>query len=289
MRKFKDALHIVQSDIHAGGTTSLFPPGQFQLLTGGFYSASYLQGLIREQHIEHIDKLAIKRKGKRAVVTFNGDMIDGDHHGTHEIISGNPKVQRDIATELIDEFLTGIGFDEKKGDSLRFTMGTPAHVGQIAQEEEAIAEDFNAIPWIPAGNDTPARYLWPEVKLKINNTSFTVRHRGPGLGRRPHTTEGALYRFLRDRWTEHLLNGRSVSDWYVFSHYHQFISTGYTVPGHEQTLNGVITPSWQLRTMYGHGFGEYDQIGGIYFEVGENDCKLKYNLMEYDEVKEETA
>ena len=123
MQKYKDALHAIPADLHGGSTTSLCPAGQFQLLTGGYYSASYLQGLILEQWHEYCENVGNDRKKKRLIVTFNADLIDGEHHGTHEIITKNLKTQRDIASELIDEFLTEVDFNKKNGDSLRFTMG----------------------------------------------------------------------------------------------------------------------------------------------------------------------
>jgi hypothetical protein len=244
-----------------------------------------LQGLIREQWVEYIQTVGGQRKGKRLIVVINADVVEGNHHGTVEIISPLPIDQRDIASCLIDEFLVGVGYDAKH-DSLRFTKGTPAHAGQIASEEEAIAADFDAVPFLPAGADSKARYLHPRLRLSINGKKFYIRHQGPSVGKRVHTEENSLYLYLKDQY----LRRRELFDYYIFSHRHRYMEACYSRPSEGITLNGRITPSWQMRTGYGELFSDSDQIGAMTFEISKaGDVKETLSMMEYEQERLEVC
>jgi len=281
-----DAVLAILADMHSGGTTSLAPRGQFQLLSGGYYNPSYLQGLIREQWVENIQAVKEQRKGKRLIVVINGDVIEGNHHGTVEIISPLAIDQRDIASQLIDEFLVYVGYDSKKGDTLRFTKGTPAHAGRIASEEEAIAADFDAVPFLPAGADSKARYLHPRLRLSINGRTFYIKHQGPSVGKRVHTEDNSLYLFLKDQY----LRRGELFDYYIFSHRHQYTEACYSKPSAGVTLNGRITPSWQMRTGYGELFSDSDQIGALSFSISRmGEIKESLSMMEYEQERLEVC
>lgn len=285
--KFKDATVAHLCDLHSGGSTALCQRGQVQLLSGGYYTPSYLQGLIREQWREFIGTVKAARHKRRLIVVVNGDVIDGDHHDTVELITPVLKNQRDIASELIDEFLTGTDYSPKNGDSLRFTMGTPAHAGQIAEQEEAIAEDFGAVPFIPAGADTKARYLFPEVKLIVNGAKFYFRHQGPSVGRLVHTQENALYRFLKNEYLKSLA-GAYLADYYTFAHRHQYAEATFYKPSEGVKLHARIAPSWQMRTGYGMNFSDHDEIGGMFYQVDgeqitEHLIRMQFEPTQYEE------
>jgi len=281
-----DAVLAVFSDIHGGGATALMPKGQYQLLSGGYYNPSYLQGLIREQWQEYIYKVKGLRKGKRLIVAINGDLIEGVHHATVEIISQVMNDHRDIASRVIDEFLVGVGYDAKKGDSLRFTKGTQAHAGQLAAEEEEIAADFDPVPFIPAGADKPARYLHPRLRLSINGRTFYIKHQGASVGKRVHTEENSLYLFLKDQY----LRRGELFDYYIFSHRHRYAEACYNKPSAGVCLNGRITPSWQMRTSYGELFSDGDQIGGMAFEISKaGEIKEHLCMMEFEQERLEVC
>lgn len=287
----QDAIHAIVADLHAGGTTALCTEW-VDLLTGGWYRPSYLQGVIRQQWLEYINAVKVARQGKRLIVTFNGDLIDGYHHRSVEIITPLKNVQRNIAIELIDEFLVGTDFDTNKGDALRFTMGTGAHAGQTAHDEEVIAMDFGDVvtPHVPEGSDAKARILFPEVKLSINGYKHFIRHQGPSVSKRVHLEDGGLYRFMKNEFFSHKIKGSDYADVYTFSHRHNFVSSIYTDGHNGVEIQGCITPSWQMRTHYAVPLASQESFGGVYYEynVGEKP-KLHVVKSEFEQSKYEVA
>ena len=224
MRQFKDALLAPIADIHAGGSTALFPPHQMELLVGN-RSPGYMQDIIRRQWQEVIDNINKRRIKRRLIIVLNGDMVDGNHHGSVENYSPLMVDQIAIAEELIDELLTGINFG--KSDQLYMTKGTYAHVGIQAQAEESIAKNFGAIPFIPEGRDEPARYLWYQVKLNINNVKYQIQHEGARIGSRPWTQDNGMNLLLKSKYWKHLLGEHELADWYIYAHLHNYLQATY--------------------------------------------------------------
>ena len=84
-----DVLAVV-SDLHTNSTIGLCPP-RFPLDDGGEYVASKAQRWLWtnwQNYIANVSQTA-QEYNCRIVTVFNGDLLDGDHHGTAQIITRN--------------------------------------------------------------------------------------------------------------------------------------------------------------------------------------------------------
>jgi len=279
MKTYKDAILVPISDIHSGGSTALFPDHQMQLAVGN-REPGYIQKIIRRQWLESLDLIKQRRNKRRLILVLNGDMVDGDHHGSVENFSTLQADQVEIACELIDELLQRIGFDSKT-DKLYMTKGTYVHAGKQAQAEEQIARNFDAVPFISAGEEEQTRYLHHQLKLSINGRRFNIQHEGATVGRRPWTEDNGLFYLLKTKWFKHLQGKHDLADYYIYSHLHQYQQATYA-PQPDVTLNARITPAWQFRTSYAEKFDEMDKVGNYYLTIDSDGTVKEYlDQLEY--------
>ena len=125
----------VVSDLHAGSTVALCPP-KIQLDDGGEYHASKPQLWLWErwQHFWREGEQLRRRLDAHCIDLFNGDMTEGDHHKTTQILSGNPTAQAAVVDAVMKVPLA------TKPDNIVMIRGTEAHVGPSAAFEERIAK-----------------------------------------------------------------------------------------------------------------------------------------------------
>jgi len=242
------------SDTHAGGTTALCPP-QISLDDGGHYTASRAQRWLWECWQSFWERVEVARSAAKAdlVVVCNGDVVDGNHHGTTQILSGNPNAQAAVVNEILRVPLS-LG-----PSALLFIRGTEAHVGQSAAQEERIADGLrrDGRPII-ADPDTGAASWWKRT-LDIQGVHIEFAHHGK-IGTRPSTKMTAVYSQAFDVWTEHNLRGERPPDLALRSHMHRFADTGKAYP-----TRLIQMPAWQLATSYVHRIAPNSlaDIGGI--------------------------
>src|SRR3990167_1222564 len=87
----------VVSDLHCGSSTALCPP-TVTLDDGGVYAASKAQRWLWESWLVFWRRAAslCKQHNARLIFVHNGDLTEGEHHGTTQILSGNPTAQADV-------------------------------------------------------------------------------------------------------------------------------------------------------------------------------------------------
>jgi len=187
--KTKPAILAISSDHHAGSTVGLCPP-VFNLDDGGTYKASTAQRWLWSCWLDYIaavqNTAAAHDTGYTAIM--NGDIIEGNHHHTTQVISNNETTQMRIAEAALSPLL-------EDADAAYFVRGTPAHVGGQARLEERIAESYY---W----EHDPARSLtvkdgdnytrW-HLALDVNGTLFDIGHHG-AIGRLPWTKANGVNR-----------------------------------------------------------------------------------------------
>ena len=147
---------ICISDIHAGCKMALCPPGEIRLDDGGTYKGSKFQRKMwtwwREFWDEWVPRVT---RGEPYAVVFNGDAIDGVHHGSTTQISHNLVDQARIAKMILAPIV------EMCEGRFYMIRGTEAHGGSSLASEESLAESLNAIP------DEEGRYaryeLWKYI------------------------------------------------------------------------------------------------------------------------------
>ncbi|MEA1999646.1 MAG: hypothetical protein U9N61_10060 [Euryarchaeota archaeon] len=233
----KGILIALPGDEHCGSTTGLMPPGEWKFETGGSYYPSPAQQWLYEQWETAWHKIRKLRKGRKLIVVNMGDAIDGAHHKTLELVTQNTDEQALIHIECMDRAMKIAG----KFDSLYYIRGTESHV---TTKEEFIADDLGAV------QKRPGSHVWDQLFLEGNSTLIDLCHHGAGVGRRAWT-KGNSFRSMMVSYYYYLLDaGHRIPRYVVRAHQHQH--THRTIKDRKYNMDGLITPSFQLKTHYGH-------------------------------------
>lgn len=200
-----------------------------------------------------------RRKGWLGVL-LNGDLVDGDHHHTYQIISRDLAIQKHALWQCMEPVI------RKKPDAWIIIRGTESHVGQAGAAEESFArslKDAGHTVW--HNQDTGSLTHWHFLG-EINGVRIDAGHHGKGIGSRPWTEQNAVnanaleiyldYRRARDM-------GQATEDYphlAIRSHFHRYFDSGQAQP-----TRLVQTPAFQLATSYVHKklLGKLADIGGL--------------------------
>lgn len=123
-------------DVHAGSPVGLCPP-TVRLDDGGLYQASHFQAKLLEAWLDYWTQAEAMKGGGQLVSILNGDVIDGDHHRTIQLVTHNLEIQRRMAMELLDPM-------RRMSDAVIFVRGTDAHDGRLSTDLEGIARELGA-------------------------------------------------------------------------------------------------------------------------------------------------
>lgn len=254
--KQTDTFLVVPSDLHSGGTTSLFP--HYKDLPNGYWQFKHTRytpsGKQCEMaaHFDHCaDVINKQRKGKRLIIVGNGDLIDGKHHQTLQLATHNTDEQNEIHIWLMKRFFKRVGFDKSKGDLYYVVSGTETHT---AEKEDYIAEELGA-EQSPLGED-----LFDFLPLEINGRMFWFLHQGAGPGKGTNMGN-ALRNWLGHKYWECLEKNWRMPDMVISGHYHVPVYNTFVRNG--KTIHGLICPPFQTRTRFGYkvAAAEKDNIG----------------------------
>lgn len=240
----------VVSDLHIVSTIGLCPP-LVNLDDGGCFSASREQRWVWSKWKRAwatIDQLAQEHQA-RIWTVMNGDVVDGDHHNTFQIITRNPADMMRLAIRVCEPIA-------RRSERLFIIRGTESHVGGSGSWEEKIADDLGAVP------DSARRTAsWWHLMLDVEGVRFDIAHHTSG-GRLPWTytnAAGKITSILRDTY---LASGRPLPDVAIRSHLHRFADSG-----RGRKPRAFITPAWQLASAYVQRFspGALADIGMLAF------------------------
>ncbi len=237
----KPVLLAVVSDVHAGGTTAVCP-AEITLDDGGKYTASKAQNWLWECWLDYWRKVETQRAALNAdlVVLFNGDAVEGHHHKTTQVASGNPNAQAAIWTEVIRVPLA------LKPKHIVMTRGTAAHVGESACAEERIADGLRRDKR-PIVSDvaTGAASLW-HWYADIAGVRIDATHHGR-IGQREHTRASQLALYAHDVHLSYTKRGELPPHLAFRGHNHKFADS------YDACAPRVIaTGAWQLGTGHVH-------------------------------------
>jgi len=228
---------IVANDTHCGGTTGLLPPHGVTTDDGNVLLPNVPQEWIWERWDEaarQADKLT--QHCERRHIILNGDLIDGWHHGTWQVLSANPTIQRRVAKESLSP-LTSL-----RHDKLFIVRGTPAHVGEQGHVEEDLAELLGA----ERCPETNAYSRW-RLEFTCRGTKVLVYHHGKsGMG--PRTQQAAFERLAWDLRMDYDKNGLTPPDLVFVAHRHIWGES----PRFSCPTRVFMSPGWQWATQYVH-------------------------------------
>jgi hypothetical protein len=253
MPKRKAVVIAITSDLHAGSTVALCPP-HIQLDDGGEYHASKAQRWLWDCWTDFWRKVDAERVTQKAELyqVYNGDLVDGNHHGTTQILSGNPTAQAAVVNAILAVPMA------LKPDKIWFIRGTEAHVGPSAAFEERIALGLSKDRRPVVKEDSGNASHW-HVKLDVQGYRMDFAHHGR-VGTRPWTKPNVVMNLAAEIFYQHAESEQPYPHLAVRSHMHQFVDTGTA-----HKVRVVQTPAYQLATAYIHRIapGVIADVGGI--------------------------
>ena len=244
----------ITSDIHCGSTLAPCPPEGVRLDDGGQYLPSKAQRWLWEKWEDYHQRVAEKRRQLKADLWYlvNGDAMEGDHHGTSQIISRNLEAQTYVQDRV---FSVPMKLEPSR---LFIVRGTEAHVGPSGNREEALARQLRAEKDKEA--DT---WSWWRLRLKAHSTLMDFQHHGR-TGTRPWTKASAVGNLATEVFYEHAANGLTPPHLAIRSHRHVWGDSYKNCP-----TRVIQTPAWQLKTAHAHKVAAESiaDIGGIILTV----------------------
>ena len=235
-----------------GGTTALCHRG-LQLDDGGTYSLSDLQVhlLWAWEDFWNNQVFPLLNRRTELYILFMADSVDGDHHGTSQLITKNIYTQTQIIANLLEE-------PAKRATGMIFLRGTPAHVGGVAEADEQLAANFdNTIP-------DEHSYSWWHFIGEFNGVKFDAAHTTNSGGKIERNRYAAALRLAYDTAAQHIKRGERPPDYVVRGHIHRFMDSG-----RNYDTRAVTCPCFQYSTAYGRirYVGNEVDIGGLVFQI----------------------
>ena len=222
---------VVVADVHAGSTKGLLPPG-FKTLEDVGVKQNPMQEFLWDCWTEFGVRVRRHLGNDPYSLVCNGDMIEGVHHGTKEIIS--PDVADHIRAAV--QVLTPLAQSARK---TFMVMGTECHVGRSELGiGEALKAEIN--PESPAGNRAFQR-----LTLNMAGVRCVFRHHISASVRR-QLSATQLSIALGEEQLEAANNCEEIPRVVCAAHRHRF--------GHFEDDHGlcVVSPPWQFLTAHGH-------------------------------------
>lgn len=268
---------VVSADKHSGSTMGLVPDEPLQLHDGGTHNPSPLQKILWQQYQECLDFIKQERKKSRLIWVENGDVCEGIHHQTTQVISARIDEHEDIASDILDRTFKKLRFG--KDDRAYMVAGTEAHASSGNQSENRVAKDLDFTPQYTESSGKNNRYVWDKLLIKINGVLFDITHHGGSVGRRAWTTENGMYNRVKSFYFQTLNDGRKLPRYWVRSHLHQFVQATYD--GKRGSITGVVTPSFQFKTGYGQKVAgdNLSDIGLLVFTIEDNGVVQMHPVM----------
>lgn len=239
---------VALSDLHIGSTVALCPP-RVQLDDGGYYSASRAQRWIWGKWKLAWERVAELSAGHDLWVVINGDIVDGDHHDSHQIFMRSPEEQMSLAISILEPVV-------RSAAHLFIVRGTSAHVGQRGWAEEKIADDLDA-----EGDKVSGTSSWWHLLLDCEGVLFDIAHHTTG-GMLPWTSPNSMNRLAAQTIISYAQSGDRIPDVVIRSHKHKYKNSGDNYP-----VQAIGLPSWSLATEYIHRLkpGTLSDIGLVAF------------------------
>jgi hypothetical protein len=238
-----DAVIVVTSDQHAGSTVAACPPDPIPADDGGAYMPSRAQVWLYERWRLFWDEAARVRdelKPHLYGTLFNGDMLEGSHHGTTQILSGNPEAQAKVLSAVMDVPLS------QEPDAIWVVRGTAAHNGNSNSGEEGTARRWRDIGLPVHGDPDTHTASWWHLRAEIGGVLIDATHHGR-TGHREHTRANAANLHAFDILMSHVKSGDRHPDLCLRAHFHRFNDSYDACP-----VRVVTTGAWQLKTEYVH-------------------------------------
>jgi len=214
---------VVVSDLHCGSSVALWPD-KHKSSTGNTIG---LGDNLHQQWLwscwqDAIAKVKAHFKGRNFAVICNGDLIEGIHHGTTEVVVAKNADHASAAIECLAPLISG-------ATESYFVAGTECHVGDW---EQKICADLRG------------KWCGDKGLIEINGTLIDVSHHCP-TSSRAYLEAGGMSISMGNARLNYARVGHRLPKVFLRAHRH---TGGYYSDGNAAY---VITPAWQLLTRYG--------------------------------------
>ncbi|MHB9006530.1 MAG: hypothetical protein ACYDC1_06320 [Limisphaerales bacterium] len=257
---------VVVSDTHCGCRFGLIHPDGATLDGGdgeepAHYRPSRQQRTIHGWWEEFWNEWVPQAtKGEPYAVVINGDAIEGVHHRATSQISHNLQDQADIAEKVLRPIVA------KCEGNFYMVRGTPAHVGESAVDEEALAKRLGAIP-----NEAGQRARY-DAWIRVGSGLVHLLHHIGTTSSSAHETS-AVHAEMISELVEAARWRAEPPTAIVRSHRHSYIKT--EMAAEWGMVQSIVTPAWQLKTPYAYKISgarlRPPQFGGVIIRQGDRD------------------
>jgi hypothetical protein len=257
------------SDSHIGSTVGLAPP-KFTIHTGRKGETQQVEYNQYQKWIyacwtdfwEYAFTLAGvrgKTRKRRLVILHLGDVVDGVHHGSPQLMAEDGD-QIEAACNLLRPHVA-------KADACYLTYGTGAHNGGTAEHE------------ITVGRELGIRHGW-EFALNVDGTTIDIAHHGRASQRDWTSSAAGVGAEVA---MDYVARGLTPPRYVLRGHRHTLDDSGLKLP----YTRAIALPSWQLRTAFGYKVAANKKrcdIGGLILDTSDPDnpnfSKCRYKAPE---------
>ena len=229
----------ITSDTHCRSTVGLLSPKGVPLDDGGHVTPSKGQLWLWDCWLSFWDMVDGLKARHDAPIWWvsNGDLVEGDHHNTYQIVSRNAIQEREIVRDALD---IPLALDPERIFIIR---GTESHVGQGGSSEESIARALSD-DWPVEPDPETGNYSWWKLMMEVEGLLLDFTHHGR-TGYRPWTHANATMLLAAQIVMERVRGGERIPDLAIRSHFHRHSDS------YDAHLCRVIqTPAYQLGTSY---------------------------------------
>lgn len=222
-------LLVCLSDLHCGSSRALMPPGFRDTEDQGHEPnrfQDWLWGWWWDFH-EWIERVA---GDSPYSLLLNGDLIEGVHHGTTQLVTNDPADHAKIALEVLAPL-------SERAERVYMVIGTEVHTKTT---EHSIAQRLGCVP-SPLTRQPCHEKLW----LRQNGVLIAVSHHIGTTGRQALEATQLSIQLTEDQ-AQAARIGDPIPQMIVRSHRHVY---GYYTDGDGSAL---VLPSWQFLTRHGH-------------------------------------
>ena len=225
----KPELIFAISDLHCGSTVGLLPP-RFRTLEDTSVNQNPVQRWLWSCWQDTQKWIDVTSKGRPYGLVINGDLIEGNHHRTTQIISPDIGDHIEAALQVLRPLVS-------KAAATFIVRGTECHTGNA---EIAIGRALKCR--VNPDNGLP---IWDRLTLDVKGIRYVFRHHiGTTMRRGLAATQLSVN--LAEEQLEAANADEKIPRVLVCSHRHKY--------GQYQDDGGicVVTPPWQGLTRFAH-------------------------------------
>jgi hypothetical protein len=223
-------LLAVVSDLHCGSVTGLLPP-DFTTVEGNTIGLSEVQRFLWASWLDATQRWLPGVLGSDPWnLIVNGDVIEGVHHGTKQVISPDTKDHTAAAIAVLRPLV-------EKARRTYMIRGTECHTGNAeVTVGEALATAINRETGKP---------FWDRLTLDICGVRCVFRHH-IGTSVRSYTSDTQLGIARSEEIVEAVKNGEPHPRVIGCAHRHKWGRA------EDDESLCVVSPPWQMLTRFGH-------------------------------------